>query len=154
MASSKIGLKAVKWEAARIGISEHPLGSNRGPEIDKWNRAAGAPVGTAWCMAFQHAAFATFGKQLGGWASVESFIRWAKAHGYEVTGPAPGDLVCFDWENNRWADHVGIVEKRFGGTFPGGRFVGRLQTIEGNTGDAVRRRTRWVKNARFARIPD
>lgn len=153
MASSKAGLKALRWAAMRIGIHETPDGSNRGPEIDMWNHAVGAPNGTPWCMAFMHAAFAAFGVQLGGHAGVQSFVLWANHNGYQVTGPAPGDLVCFDWNNDRWADHVGIVETRKGGTFPRGSFVGWLTVVEGNSSNAVRRRRRFVRNARFARIP-
>lgn len=154
MASSKAGLKALKFCQSHIGVHEQPNGSNRGPLIDKWNRDAVGIEGIAWCMSFQHAAFKSAGKTIGGWASVERFIEWAKKNKYEVTGPAAGDLVCFDPDANGWSDHVAIVEKRYGGTFPGGRFVGRLTTVGGNEGNAVRRQTRWVKNARFARIPD
>lgn len=49
----------------------------------------------------------------------------------------PGDIVFFDWGGARSIgaiDHVGIVEANLGG--------GRLQTIEGNTGDACLRRVR------------
>lgn len=49
----------------------------------------------------------------------------------------PGDIVFFDWSgtNNIGAvDHVGVVEKVLSD--------GRLQTIEGNTGNACKRRVR------------
>lgn len=36
----------------------------------------------------------------------------------------PGDLVCFDWNHDGVADHIGIVERNYGT---------HLQTIEGNT---------------------
>jgi hypothetical protein len=42
-----------------------------------------------------------------------------------TTNPQPGDLVCFDWEGNGVADHIGLYEK----DLPGSEF----QTIEGNT---------------------
>lgn len=154
MAGTELGRKALQWERTKLGVSEVPPGSNRGPEIDKWNRDAVGMVGIAWCMSFQHAAFARFGVTLGGWAGVENFIRWAARYGMEVYGPAVGDLVCFDWNGDRWHDHVAIVERRFGGTFKSGRFVGFLQTIGGNESNAVRRRRRLVKNARFARVFD
>ncbi|WP_174545598.1 CHAP domain-containing protein [Nocardiopsis dassonvillei] len=54
-----------------------------------------------------------------------------------TTSAKPGDIVFFDWNGARSIgaiDHVGIVEKNLGG--------GRLQTIEGNTGDACLRRVR------------
>nr|MCW1079565.1 CHAP domain-containing protein [Streptococcus anginosus] len=54
-----------------------------------------------------------------------------------------GDLVCFDWDGDGVADHVGFVERNYGSYY---------QTIEGNTssgasgsqsnGGGVYRRTR------------
>lgn len=63
--------------------------------------------------------------------------RWHEGTVAEVNAAKPGDVVFFDWGNTNSVgaiDHVGIVEKVLGG--------GRVQTIEGNTGDAVRRRVR------------
>ncbi|WP_242890831.1 C40 family peptidase [Actinomadura litoris] len=63
--------------------------------------------------------------------------RWHPGTTVEVNAARPGDIIFFDWgaSNSVGAiDHVGIVEKALGG--------GRVQTIEANTGDAVRRRVR------------
>jgi hypothetical protein len=63
--------------------------------------------------------------------------RWYSGTTANVDKARPGDIVFFDWglSNSIGAiDHVGIVEKVLGG--------GRVQTIEGNTSDAVRRRVR------------
>lgn len=63
--------------------------------------------------------------------------RWHTGTSAEVDRAKPGDIVFFDWgaSNSIGAiDHVGVVEKNLGG--------GRLQTIEGNTGDACLRRVR------------
>ncbi|MEO3826794.1 peptidoglycan-binding protein [Actinomadura sp. B10D3] len=63
--------------------------------------------------------------------------RWHSGTTANVNQAKPGDIVFFDWgaTNSIGAiDHVGVVEKVLGG--------GRLQTIEGNTGDAVKRRVR------------
>lgn len=63
--------------------------------------------------------------------------RWYPGTTANVDRAKPGDVVFFDWgaTNSIGAiDHVGVVEKVLGG--------GRLQTIEGNTGDAVKRRVR------------
>ena len=46
--------------------------------------------------------------------------------------PAAGDIIFFDWGNNGTIDHVGIVESVSGGT---------INTIEGNSGDKVARRS-------------
>ena len=43
-----------------------------------------------------------------------------------------GDIIFFDWGNNGTIDHVGIVESVNGGT---------VNTIEGNSGDKVARRS-------------
>ena len=44
--------------------------------------------------------------------------------------PKPGDIIFFDWEQDGITDHVGIVESSDGSI---------VHTIEGNSGDAVRR---------------
>jgi hypothetical protein len=63
--------------------------------------------------------------------------RWYPGTTDNVNGAKPGWIVFFDWgATNRVAaiDHVGVVEKVLGG--------GRVQTIEGNTDNACRRRVR------------
>ncbi|HEX2312132.1 MAG TPA: peptidoglycan-binding protein [Thermomonospora sp.] len=63
--------------------------------------------------------------------------RWFKGTVANVNDAKPGDIVFFDWHGTNEIgriDHVGIVEKALGG--------GRVQTIEANTGDAVKRRVR------------
>ena len=62
---------------------------------------------------------------------------WHSGTTASVDQAKPGDIVFYDWgaTNSVGAiDHVGVVEKVLGG--------GRLQTIEGNTSDSVRRRVR------------
>ncbi|TDD70354.1 peptidoglycan-binding protein [Actinomadura rubrisoli] len=63
--------------------------------------------------------------------------RWHSGTTAEVNAAKPGDIVFFDWgaTNSMDAiDHVGVIEKALGG--------GRVQTIEGNTSDACKRRVR------------
>ncbi|MFI0487130.1 CHAP domain-containing protein [Actinomadura sp. 9N215] len=63
--------------------------------------------------------------------------RWHSGTTASVNQAKPGDIVFFDWgatDNIGAIDHVGVVEKVLGG--------GRLQTIEANTSDAVKRRVR------------
>ncbi|WP_433141921.1 peptidoglycan-binding protein [Actinomadura nitritigenes] len=63
--------------------------------------------------------------------------RWHAGTTARVDAAKPGDIVFFDWgaSNSISAiDHVGVVEKALGG--------GRVQTIEGNTSDACKRRVR------------
>lgn len=63
--------------------------------------------------------------------------RWHAGTAARVDAAKPGDIVFFDWgaSNSISAiDHVGVVEKALGD--------GRVQTIEGNTSDACKRRVR------------
>jgi hypothetical protein len=63
--------------------------------------------------------------------------EWYSGTTDNVSKSKPGDIVFFDWgqTNNIDAiDHVGIIEVNLGG--------GRVQTIEGNTGDACKRKVR------------
>lgn len=144
---------ALEHALKHVGLSEQPPGSNRGPLIDKWNAAVGVPLGTAWCLSFVHGMYAECGTNLGGHALVESFEQWASQKGYLVTRPFRGDIVCFDWNADNWYDHVGIVRKVLALRWRGKTFAGLIATVEGNTGNAVRLRTRWVLRAKFARIP-
>jgi hypothetical protein len=64
--------------------------------------------------------------------------RWHAGTADNIKAHArPGAVVFFDWDGSKVIgriDHVGIVEKNLGD--------GRVQTIEGNTGDACKRRVR------------
>ena len=62
-------------------------------------------------------------------------VRWFESKGRFRDGsytPVAGDIIFFDWGNNGTIDHVGIVESVSGGT---------VNTIEGNSGDKVARRS-------------
>lgn len=61
-------------------------------------------------------------------------IAWFQGKGkWQERGytPSAGTLIFFDWNGDGTSDHVGIVEKCEGG---------RVYTVEGNSGDAVRQR--------------
>ena len=63
--------------------------------------------------------------------------RWHEGTTANIDAAKPGDIVFFDWGGSNSIDaidHVGVIEKVLGG--------GRVQTIEGNTSDSVRRRVR------------
>ncbi len=152
------------------GTTEQPPGSNRGPEIDKWNRDAGAPVGSYWCCSFQHGMFKLAEFQLPGGASVGALLAAATKNGWKVDRPLRGDLVCFEFGEGAYAydDHIGIVERVLALRWNGNVFAGWIRTIEGNTsaqanltdsqsnGGGVFRRTRWIRSpigARFVRVP-
>jgi hypothetical protein len=152
-----------------VGVHEQPAGSNRGPLIDQWLRAAGVPPGNPWCMAFVRAMFWEAGYKLGGGASVGNFQAWAKAKHYVwATVAKPGDVACYEWEHDNWPDHVGIVHHvatknsrivHWDGTIEPVR-KGDVIAIEGNTaigddsdGGRVMFRARHPQLCKFARIP-
>ena len=158
-------LRALDYARQYVGTKESPPGSNRGPLIDKWNRAAGVPKGSPWCMSFLRACFKLAGVTLGGGASVGFFEEWAVQHGeLIVRRPFKGDVVCYRWDSDDWPDHVAIVEKVLALRWRGKAFVGWIQTVEGNTSAGVRgsqangggvyRRRRWVSRCKFVRIGD
>jgi cell wall-associated NlpC family hydrolase len=69
---------------------------------------------------------------------------WFKERGqWQERGytPQPGDIIFFDWDGDAVSDHVGIVESCDGST---------IHTIEGNSGDAVRRSSYGVNSSSIA----
>lgn len=149
-----VRLRALELAQSHIGVTEQPPGSNRGPLIDKWNRDAGEPLGSAWCMDFVHGMYLANGVRLGGWGSVGDFEQYARSQGWQITRPRRGDIGCLDWNGDHWPDHAVIVERVLALRWSGSSFVGWIQYIAGNDGNAVSRRRLWVPaTSRFARVP-
>lgn len=115
-----------------IGLSEQPLGSNN----VKYNTAYyGRQVSGSdydWCCVFIWYKFDECnanelfygGKKT---ASCINLINWFKQNNMEVdiSKVEMGDIIFFDWNDNKIPDHVGIVAKVDNCT---------IYTIEGNTG--------------------
>lgn len=145
--------KALAWAASQIGYSRWD-DPEEGSLYGRWYaKKHGAYYGTSgvpfcamfasWCLTDDDGASVIPG---GDFAYVPYGINAAAREGRLVspmTQAASGDLVCFDWDGDGLADHVGIVEANYGGW---------VQTIEGNTssgaagsqsnGGGVWRRTR------------
>lgn len=163
-----VGVAALQEGRHYLGVHEQPPGSNSGPFISTWLQSAGVPNHEPWCMAFVHAMFLKVGMALGGGASVGNFEAWARQHGDLVGRPQPGDIACYDWNDDNWPDHVGIVDHvtarhgeivHFDGSV---EFTqpGDVIALEGNTsvqndsdGGRVMFRPRHPSVCRFARIP-
>ncbi len=133
--------------ASFIGVSEHPPGSNRGVQIDKWEKRAQNIQGQPWCACFGWCMYDDAGIKVPVQypASAGSWVDWAKANGRLRTRPFRGMAVSYSWGGStpRPSDHFGLVEKVL--ALPKiGRSRYWVRTIEGNTGDAVQRRWRWV----------
>jgi len=130
------GAKALGAAQGEIGQAEQPPGSNDSPRIAVYRSAVrGAVAGEPWCAYFVSWAAAQAGAPLGdngeGLGAVAQITDWARRTGKLLpagTTPRPGDLILFG------THHVGIVESVAAD--------GTINTVEGNTGDAVRRRQR------------
>ena len=134
----------IKIAVNEIGVKESPANSNK----QKYGEEYGAN-GVAWCCQFVWWVFKHSGAEAlfyGGkkTAYCPTLMNYYKNQGQFVTkNYKPGDIIFFDFNNNKSADHVGIVEKVSGST---------VYTIEGNTavgndsnGGEVMRRERSTK---------
>lgn len=129
-----------------LGVREEPPGSNRGPRIDvylpAWARERPGPPWCAW--------FATWvleqalGDQnvlgrTGGTSTLTARAQaadlWRPKASYL---PSPGDL--FMMKTGRGKGHVGFVS---------GYRAGRIETVEGNSGDRVRHGARELADERI-----
>lgn len=128
---------AIASQVAAAGIAEVPAGSNRGPGIDLFTDGNAE----AWCADFVSWVLRAAGVPFSGGASSGWRLAWTgdvrawfvQRDAFRerlLADPQPGDVVWFVH------GHVGIVEAVRGDA---------LLTIEGNSGDAVARRTygRW-----------
>jgi YD repeat-containing protein len=125
------------------GVREIPDGSNRAPAIRRYETATrGAMFGAPWCAYFvsyiARRAGAPIGPGGAGMGYVPYIRAWAKQTRRWTRTPHAGDLVTFP-------QHVGIVENVYANH--------TLTTIEGNAGNAVRRRwRRWSEAMGYVRV--
>ena len=130
------GSGALAAAQSQVGVAEQPPGSNDGPQIAQYRTAtAGSGVGP-WCAYFTSWAAAQAGVPLGeagqGFGSVSAVYAWAQRTGRATPAgpgvrPNPGDLIV--WGGR----HIGIVESVDAD--------GSIHTIEGNSSNAVSRRS-------------
>ena len=117
---------ALAYARKHLGVVESPPATNRGPLIDRWNRATGTAPGSPWCGNFANACLMAAGFPSEPWlklcSAIEGNAKAAKGGWQWTTSPRPGDLVLFTVGGA--ANHVGIVEA-----------IGQsaVVTIEGNT---------------------
>lgn len=119
---------------SRLGVTEEPPGSNRGPRIDEWLQRCHTSTGQPWCAAFAS------------WCLDTVAIAGALALGGHFPPlpssdlPRPGDVMFFGTGGGK--GHCGIVI---------GVSAHEVMTIEGNCQDAVRCVRRARDLVRFAR---
>lgn len=132
--ASGAGARMVALAQQEVGVSEQPPGSNDAPRIAQYRTAtAGSGVGP-WCAYFVSWLANQSGAPLGeagqGFGSVSAVAGWAQRTGRWLPAgstPQPGDLIVWGGE------HIGLVES----VDPDGA----IHTIEGNSSNAVSRRT-------------
>ncbi len=130
------------------------LGNVGGAEFKRWYAGvSGDSEMTAswvpWCAIFVSYVFDRCGQDVPGLptASCGTIVNGASRAGrtVDVRSAQPGDIVIFDWHTSASGhDHVGIVELNLGSS---------LQTVEGNTSNAVNRRSRDWENVQYVIRP-
>lgn len=125
------GQKVARQAARYLGESERPAGSNRGANIDRWQKTWGMGYGWPWCAAYADAMYAESGVDDDGLGHPSTAVMYQRAidRGAVVTDPVPGAFIL--WPGK----HVGICAD----FSPDGKHV---VTYEGNSGDAIRQRVR------------
>jgi peptidoglycan hydrolase-like protein with peptidoglycan-binding domain len=127
-AAVPLRVKALNKAKPEIGTKESPSGSNR-VKYSTWYGIIGpwCAMFVTWCYDGVGSKAFTRGSR---YAYVPNIISAARLGGRGLaltSNPEPGDLVCFDWNRDRIADHVGIFEKWIN------RSAGTFYAIEGNT---------------------
>lgn len=115
---------------AEIETRESPAGSNNVKYNTAYYGHAVSGGGYAWCAVFlwwlfQKAGLSQLYYNGGKTAYVPALLAWAGKNGLTAETPCAGDLVCFDFNGNGQADHIGICES-WDGAY--------VTTIDGNTG--------------------
>jgi hypothetical protein len=126
-----VGQKIVKLAKADVGVVERPDGSNWGGKVEEYLKFWGFGPAAYSGAAYRYWAVKAGVKGLTSRVTFVPFIVqdaragrngfknicWERGKGF-VNGyeRAPeGSAVCFDWEGNGVADHVGVLEKDWDG---------------------------------------
>lgn len=134
-ASQSLLEKAVEIANSQIGVREQPIGSNAGPEVEKYLASVHLSKGNPWCMAFVYYCFEEASKTL---TTPNPLIRtggclmqWNSTKAKKITAitaksnPSlviPGAVFIID--HGSGLGHTGIVKEVNNGY---------ITTIEGNT---------------------
>jgi CHAP domain-containing protein len=124
--------RALEMALAEAAKHVHESGPNTGDRVRQYQAASSlGGTGWAWCNAFCDFCFAEAGRpldELKRSAGVQLSRDLAQQHGWLVSTPKRGDLVCFQWDSGA-LDHIGFVVQ----VLPDGS----IKTVEGNTGAAA-----------------
>lgn len=116
-----------------VSVAMSQLGNEGGQKFWSWY---GFSHREEWCACFVSWCADQSGLITSGavpkFASCPAGVNWFKINGKwqeNSYSPSAGTIIFFDWDGDGVSDHVGIVEKCENG---------RVYTVEGNAGDAVR----------------
>ena len=126
------------WQRSQIGTKENPLGSNNVIYNTHYYNQQVSGDGYAWCCAYQWDGFRECGASelfFDGrkTAYVPTLHEWARTKSLLTNEPKEGDLIIFDWNNNKVGDHVGYCTSATSDT---------ITTIDGNVDNMVTEITR------------
>jgi hypothetical protein len=138
----------LKVALSQVGTTENAAGGSKfnqwfmtspyaRADVERDGGAIGDYANASWCDMFVSWVGVQSGaKGMGGDAFTPAHARWFRDQGRWGTVPKPGAVVFFSWNGSgiNDIDHVGLVIKD--------DHDGTIQTVEGNTDDAVRVRTR------------
>jgi cell wall-associated NlpC family hydrolase len=140
---------AVDWAVAQVGTRERGS-SNCSRKIDRWERNMGlrVPPCRVWCGAFVHEAFLQAGVRLSA-----RLIDPDRSYGdalagrrglrrIEISQIRRGDIVFYAFRPDLRASHLAIARGR--------PRDGSLETVEGNSSNAVRLERRGLQYAVLA----
>lgn len=117
-----------------VGYREGPNNQNKYGKWDGTNMVPWCGQFISWCL--DRAGVPGDWKGVDSQRSTVASLEYWKSRNRLVTEPKPGDLVFFNWPGGDSVDHMGAVI----GTSDWNQGV--LMTIEGNSNDGVRIRTR------------
>ncbi len=136
--------QALEWAVNQAGVEE--IGTtNCSPTIDRWERDMGLrlPPCRVWCGAFVHQAYLRAGVRLSR-RLIDPHRSFADAvagrrhlRKIAVSDIRPGDIVFYKFRTGVRASHLALARTR-----PKG---GMLDTVEGNTSNAVRLESRGTQ---------
>lgn len=143
-ARGSVRAAALSWAVGQVGVQERGT-SNCSPQIDGWERDMGlkVPPCRVWCGAFVHQAFLRAGVRLSARLIDPDRSYYDAVAGRRhlrriaVSSIRPGDVIFYKFREGVRASHLGIARAR--------PHDGQLDTVEGNTDNAVRLETRGTQ---------